>query len=379
MEEKKWCVYKHTTPSNKVYIGITSQDPERRWQNGNGYATQKLFWRAIQKYGWDNIKHEILEKNLIKQEAFQKEKYYIELFQSNQRKFGYNVTSGGDGCRDTGIQLVQLFNDNIVNTFSSLQEASEKLKMSHGAIGNYVRDGKMRGGYLLKIITYEKYLSLKNIVNNSHLERFRKLVIDEKNNKTIKRNKESSISICQYTLEGKFIKVYGGVNLAQNETGITNISYALRHKGSQAGGFLWKYDDGDYSNIQPYHANGKKVCQINKNTKEIVATYDSMADAERVTGIKFRQIWKVCNGQTNSSGGYIWRYEGDVSNLEVDIIKGLPKRVYKIDKETKEIICDYASMTIAAKENNIKSISKISDVCKGKAKTAGGYIWRYAD
>ena len=36
-------------------------------------------------------------------------------------------------------------------------------------------------------------------------------------------------------------------------------------------------------------------------------------------------------------------------------------------------------MSIAAKENNIKSISKISDVCKGKAKTAGGFIWRYVD
>lgn len=30
-----YTVYKHTTPSGKVYIGITGQKPERRWQNGN--------------------------------------------------------------------------------------------------------------------------------------------------------------------------------------------------------------------------------------------------------------------------------------------------------------------------------------------------------
>ena len=28
---KKWIVYKHTSPSGKVYIGITSNSPEKRW------------------------------------------------------------------------------------------------------------------------------------------------------------------------------------------------------------------------------------------------------------------------------------------------------------------------------------------------------------
>lgn len=31
MEEKKWCVYIHTSPSNKAYIGITGRKPEERW------------------------------------------------------------------------------------------------------------------------------------------------------------------------------------------------------------------------------------------------------------------------------------------------------------------------------------------------------------
>ena len=60
MTEKKWCLYRHTSPSGKVYVGITSKPILRRWNNGNGYRTCKNFWRAILKYGWDNIIHEVL-------------------------------------------------------------------------------------------------------------------------------------------------------------------------------------------------------------------------------------------------------------------------------------------------------------------------------
>lgn len=310
MQEKKWKVYKHKSPNGKIYIGITSQEPERRWQNGYGYATQQLFWRAIQKYGWDNFEHEILEENLTKEEAFQRENYYIDIFKSNQREYGYNITSGGDGCRDTGSPVAQLLNGEIVNVFSSLQETSEKLQMSHGAIGNYVTDGQLHGGYLLKIITYKEYLSLKNIINNNHLEKFRKLVLDEKNNKTIERNKKGSIPICQHSLDGVYICTFPSVNEAIRITNIMNITYALKHEGSQAGGFLWKYDNGDYSNIEPYkkNHNEKLVEKIDKETREVISVYKSLVEAEKDTGISFKQIWKACNGQRKTVGGFIWRY-----------------------------------------------------------------------
>ena len=191
--------------------------------------------------------------------------------------------------------------------------------MSHGAIGNYISDGQIHGGYLLKTITYEQYLSLKNTMNNNHLEKFRKSVLDENSKKTVKRNKEGSIPICQHTLDGKFIKVYGGINLAQNETGITNISYAIRHEGSQAGGYLWKYDDGDYSDIEPYRKNNnaKAVEKIDKETREVISVYESLVEAEKDTGISFKQIWKACNGQRKTVGGFIWRYADKKENIQV--------------------------------------------------------------
>ena len=96
--DRKWMVYKHTSPSGKVYIGITSkEDPKDRWgPKGCMYKYNVLFWNAIQKYGWDNIEHEILYENLEEEDAKNKE---IELI-AEYKSIGmsYNITNGGDGC-----------------------------------------------------------------------------------------------------------------------------------------------------------------------------------------------------------------------------------------------------------------------------------------
>lgn len=93
--KNNYCVYKHTCPNGKVYIGITGMKPERRWKNGEGYRTQ-IFYRAVQKYGFENIQHEILFDGLTKEEAEQKETELIVYYKSNQDEYGYNVDNGGN-------------------------------------------------------------------------------------------------------------------------------------------------------------------------------------------------------------------------------------------------------------------------------------------
>lgn len=80
MVNKNYTIYKHIFPNNKIYIGITQQKPEKRWQHGLGYRAQPLMWNAIQKYGWENIKHEILFENLTLEEANLKEIELIIIF-----------------------------------------------------------------------------------------------------------------------------------------------------------------------------------------------------------------------------------------------------------------------------------------------------------
>lgn len=97
-----WIVYKHTNTINqKSYIGITSRKPEDRWgNNGRNYRPCKgkysCFYNAIQKYGWENFSHEILENDLAYEKACEKEKYYIS-FYNTKAPNGYNLTNGGEG------------------------------------------------------------------------------------------------------------------------------------------------------------------------------------------------------------------------------------------------------------------------------------------
>jgi hypothetical protein len=88
-----YCIYKHIFPNNKVYIGITSVNPIKRWCNR--YKEQPFMHNAIVKYGWDNIRHEILFTDLCKEEAEQKEVELIKQFMSNNKEFGYNIANGG--------------------------------------------------------------------------------------------------------------------------------------------------------------------------------------------------------------------------------------------------------------------------------------------
>ena len=94
---KLYTVYKHTSPSGKVYIGITSKKPEYRWNHGRGYKEidQPVFYRAIKKYGWDNITHEILYSGLQEKDAKNLEISLIKQYKS--LGLSYNITDGGEG------------------------------------------------------------------------------------------------------------------------------------------------------------------------------------------------------------------------------------------------------------------------------------------
>lgn len=103
---ENYIVYMHKNKiNNKVYIGMT-KDVINRWKsNGIKYKPKKgkensrPFWNAIKKYGFESFEHIILEENLSKEEACEKEKYYIQKFKSREREKGYNIAEGGNGGR----------------------------------------------------------------------------------------------------------------------------------------------------------------------------------------------------------------------------------------------------------------------------------------
>jgi group I intron endonuclease len=93
------CVYCHRNKINgKRYIGQTvySNNINLRWGiDGKRYKVNKHFWSAIQKYGWDNFEHYIIQDNLTQEEANLLEDLNIRAFNTIDRNYGYNHRGGG--------------------------------------------------------------------------------------------------------------------------------------------------------------------------------------------------------------------------------------------------------------------------------------------
>lgn len=94
--ETKFTVYRHISPSGKQYVGITSKPVHIRWgKGGKEYKSNKHFWAAICKYGWDNFVHEIIATDISLDDACSIECGLIDRYNLTDPMFGYNKTSGG--------------------------------------------------------------------------------------------------------------------------------------------------------------------------------------------------------------------------------------------------------------------------------------------
>ena len=117
--EKNYSVYMHVCPNGKVYIGITGNEPNVRWQNGLGYRGNKYFSNAIKKYGWKNIIHMVIEDNLTKEQAENMEIELIAKFKSNDRRYGYNIQNGGNSIGKHSVESKQKMSEKMRNKFKN--------------------------------------------------------------------------------------------------------------------------------------------------------------------------------------------------------------------------------------------------------------------
>lgn len=131
-----YTVYKHVL-NGKIYIGITRQEPKKRWLYGLGYKECPRFYNAIKKYGWQNVEHEILFTGLTKEQAEQKEIELIAFYKSNDRRYGYNIDNGGNcagKCSEDHKKKVSEKTKGKNNPFYGkrhTQETKEKISKNH--------------------------------------------------------------------------------------------------------------------------------------------------------------------------------------------------------------------------------------------------------
>ena len=96
-----WTIYCHThIESGRRYVGQTSQTMEKRWKNHICAAKSSkngrwYFPNAIRKYGKDAFSHRVLEVCDSLEKANLRENAWIELFESRDPRFGFNLAKGG--------------------------------------------------------------------------------------------------------------------------------------------------------------------------------------------------------------------------------------------------------------------------------------------
>jgi hypothetical protein len=134
------------------------------------------------------------------------------------------------------------------------------------------------------------------------------------------RSTQSSNPFCkqvsQCTPKGKFIQTFPSIRAASRVTGTSERGIVSVLKGRQIrrGEYTWAYGKPKNINVQAIHkANverrnkmvGRKVTQYDLKGKRI-ATYFTIAEAERKAKINAADIHAVINGKQRSAGGFIW-------------------------------------------------------------------------
>lgn len=101
----QYFVYCYRSKINgKTYIGKTGNIKKRQATHIRRafIENQKTtFYNALRKYGKDNFEFIILDSFWSEDIIFELEKFYISAGKSNQKEFGYNLTSGGEGSSGT--------------------------------------------------------------------------------------------------------------------------------------------------------------------------------------------------------------------------------------------------------------------------------------
>lgn len=93
----KNCVYRIVNKiNNKVYIGSTIDSERRKLEHFNqlerGVHINTHLQNAYNKYGKNAFMFDIIEDNLDNSELMKREQHYINLFNSSNRNFGYNIS-----------------------------------------------------------------------------------------------------------------------------------------------------------------------------------------------------------------------------------------------------------------------------------------------
>ena len=389
-----------------VFIYYLSDKEGRiRYVGKTKNAPRKRLYKHIQESKGDSISYKnnwvksLLSKgerpmiNVIDEVPQEEWEFWEQYWISQLRCWGFSLTNlttggyGGNGYRHTKKSKQKMRKSKLGNKLSK----EHKLKISKSVKQKFIEDpGYNRSGNNLKKEIGKELLYNLYIKENLSIPKISKIlgfgekkIWDSLKENNISKPKEvwkKQLStqpkkvVLQYDLSGKFIKDWLGLDIIQSELGInkSNIANCCRGISKSAGNYIWRYKD-EFIEINPNKLNDnvRKVRQYDLSGN-FIKEYSSIIETTNY-GFNDSNVQSCCVGKCKSHSGYIWRYSEDKPPAKYENKK--IKSVLQYDKNMK-LIREWNSISMASKELGIGSNS-ITTCCKGKYKSAGGYIWIY--
>ncbi|MFA6797077.1 MAG: NUMOD3 domain-containing DNA-binding protein [Bacilli bacterium] len=348
-------VYLHISPNEKFYVGITMQEPEKRWKNGKSYYYNLHFKRSIDKYGWESFRHYILLSDISKQLAEEIEIELIRVLRSNDDHYGFNISNGGFSNGKHSEQTRKKLSQ-------SLKGKPSPMKGKHLSLETKEKISKANSG---RVVSRElrEHLSI------------------------VMKGREKSSTTCQRLSDS-----------------LTGRKLSESHKQHMREANVGKTVPPEVKEKMSRSKKGKRLGSENTLSKGVICVntgthYGSVGEAQRKTGVAIASISKCCLGQIKSAGKsslgekLVWIYEDDprLKSQNLDELKSIlllssqskkhPASRRVINKVTGAI---YDSISDAARSINV-DVQNISLCCHNKRNSSGKsddgipFIWEFYD
>jgi predicted GIY-YIG superfamily endonuclease len=161
-------IYIATSPSGKRYVGKTvnfAQRMGKHYTDAKKKNSRVIFHKALQKYGRKNISWEIYGQYANESDAFNAEIRLISILRTQDPRYGYNMTSGGEGCmgkrhstfakekmatnRKNSVRVIS--SDGRI--FRSIAQAAKDVGVSSGAIRSAFSENRTCRGLQFRVYT----------------------------------------------------------------------------------------------------------------------------------------------------------------------------------------------------------------------------------
>lgn len=295
LEKDVYGVYVHIFPNGKIYIGKFKENPEKRWgSNGKNYK-QQFVYKAIEKYGWNNINHIIIIDKISEVYSFEIEKQLILKYMANNSKHWYNLTSGGDGVsgyKYTDEQKLALSKRSKLRKGKYTEETKLKISKAHkGKIVSEETREKLRNRTCyLKGKNHPFYGVHRYGENAPHYGMKHSEESKELNRQAHLGKKASDETKKKLSDAGKerFKNKENHPNYGKK------LSEATRNKMSE-------------SRIGSKNPASRKIYRLDLITEEILEEFDTIKEAE----IKYntKGISNVLRGRNKTSANFKWKYK----------------------------------------------------------------------